>query len=319
MPEIIELINTFLAAARNADVSGLAPDLSADLYSALVALERIATTDEPIQAVFDRALAALPEKCDLVYINYDDKLTDEQLRSLLAGNPLYEDNFFSQWESDCRYQSAVEIIEENVLSEDVLRLEGADMVDELRFALEERDESDPLRDLLGNTPQKWFRYYLDVDLPASLFEDETDINGYVDDVFNAVPIERTPVLETRIREMIENASYGGGLYLYWHGDAEPLVSAAQRWNGWSDHQDPTPLTLTVVNADLLVLDRLNGSGADCDLPLGTTITVAYDPENLHLDSGNGSWSDWICGGLSATVNADVTIAPSNDSGPLNRR
>ena len=109
-------------------------------------------------------LSSMSEKYDLVYIDRNDKLTDEQVEFVAQGklDELY-DWMENDWLGDSRYISADE--EASSLVKDVLvkwyQRYDEDTIDSIKDSLDmdgiadmirDRDSLDPLKDLIDNTP-----------------------------------------------------------------------------------------------------------------------------------------------------------------------
>jgi hypothetical protein len=263
-----------------------------------------AATERSNNTVYERALATLPEKVTLGYVDYDDSLSDNQIRSLFAGEWLYEDASFDEWYSDMRAHNANESIKENVDEEDREILDEALLLDELRYALEERDDWDPASELLNRTGTKWMRYKVGLDVPDTCFVSDEELAETVAEILSAVNLDETHA--PAVRAMLAEASHTGSLWVFWHGDIAPLVEAAQRVDA---DGNPVPQTVTFTGADLLNYDGFGGAGYSTEFPMDLTITLPFDRDNLRLDAGDGSFSDWVCGGLYAKQDATVTVTP----------
>lgn len=92
----------------------------------------------------------------LVYVDYRDELSDKSVAAIVKGDyeTLDEENW--EWESDSRDESAKTIIEELFQEIDDLEFDfdeffGTEEYDEVRFAVEDRDDSEPYKQLCRNT------------------------------------------------------------------------------------------------------------------------------------------------------------------------
>jgi hypothetical protein len=264
-----------------------------------------AATERSNNTVYERALATLPEKVTLGFVEHDDSLTDDQIRRLFAGGWLYEDATFDEWYSDLRSDSAAEVVKEHVGEDDRDILDEALLLDEVRFAVEERDDWDPATELLNRTGTKWMRYEVGLEVPDTCFVDDDELGQVTGSILTATGLDS--VHEGEVQAMLAEASHAGSLWVFWHGDIAPLVEAAQRVDA---DGNPVPQTITFTGADLLNFDGFGGAGFNTDLPADVTITLPFDRDNLRLDAGDGSFSDWVCGGLYAKRDATVTITPN---------
>ena len=96
-------------------------------------------------ARIDELIARLYKSYELVYVEYDDKFDEGQIRWILEGSLDALELDLENWESDCRYASTQSIIADEFPDEE------EDLTDDeqeaLREALYDRDSSDPLAEL----------------------------------------------------------------------------------------------------------------------------------------------------------------------------
>ena len=147
-----------------------------------------------------RARPFLP---DLVHVEYDDRLTDKQVAGVVSGDwdEVHNDEF-TEWVAEATVGAAREIIKET--AGDILRrmitdgtldeetdpddiaddFEWTAEWDDVRFWLEDHDESDPLRQLAQHTPDPLVQW-----VPESTIElDGEDEEGeVVEDADRPVP------------------------------------------------------------------------------------------------------------------------------------
>jgi hypothetical protein len=211
---------------------------------------------------------------------------------------LDDDPAFDDWRSEAENEGAMYVMEDLLDDEQRDLLARHDLLDELRFAIQDRNTVDIAHELIARTPHKWMRYAVDFDAESIWSTEEAERDAELVEIAAAVGID-FDTYRTNLREMSENASEGGRLHILWCGDIEPLVDAAGgdaegRTITWTD--DPS----------LLIFSTMGGSGWMCELP-GATITLPWNRDNLRLDTGDGSWSEWVCGGLYARTDTTVTI------------
>ncbi|OPY24002.1 MAG: hypothetical protein A4E27_01339 [Methanobacterium sp. PtaU1.Bin242] len=70
--------------------------------------------------------------------------------------------------------------------------------------------------------------------------------------------------------MVQQASYGGRLVIYFRGDIKEMINSSQ-YN-----------TIQFTNPMIAVIDTYNGSGDNTDIQ-GITVTLPYNPENVFID------------------------------------
>jgi hypothetical protein len=260
-----------------------------------------------LDAALARALEAIPDKVELVYISQGEELSDKQIQTAFAGTPSWENGDFDEYESEARHAGLWSTLEYHVDHED-LDLIRADQsrFEELQLAVEERDESDPFMTLARMTPHKWMRYVANWDAEPWPYDNLTDdIAG----IAAQLGIDRE-AHDKLLQDLVTEAN-GGGVYVLWYGDVEELIVAAQN----CDHEGKqVPQTITWENPHLLVLDCMSGSGHMVDFP--GTITLPFDRARLMLDArnvGNGySWSDDVAGLAGDRGTTTVTITQNGD-------
>lgn len=267
-----------------------------------------------LEAAYDRAIESIPDRVELVHVHYDDKLSDKQIQSAFEGTDPYEDGNFDEFTSEARHNGMWSTIEYHVDEEDLdLLREDQGRMDDLRLAVQERDESDPFRALARNTPHRWMRYKLDLDANSIWSSDDEEINQDIANIAEALGIEHTPDVDTLLRELVTEAG-GGRLNILWYGEVDELIDAAQLSD---EHGNQVPQTITWENPHLLIHDGWNGAGHMVDYP--GTITLPFERERLKLDArniGNGySWSDEIAGLAGDRGTTTVTITENTNINP----
>jgi len=142
--------------------------------------------DTETRAILDAAIEKVKASngYELTYVDYRSSLADnkEGMNAFLSGDgDALNEHVFEGWDDgDNRYEGV------KMAANDVLREHGYDWddlepdeQDELREAIEEKDTSDPLKDLLRNTPAQLVKYDIDNAYEA-VNEFCKDANGEVD-------------------------------------------------------------------------------------------------------------------------------------------
>lgn len=260
------------------------------------------------EAGAELVISRLDEKYDLVYINRGDSLTDEQIRNLFAGEM---DVLDDDWEFENRSQG-VKCVLENLLDDDAREwLEENDALEKVREAVEERDQSNPVGDLMRETGSKLMRYRFDAEAdpdPWRFSDEQTESAARA--LGEAVGIDVDTNADA-LRELVAHASYGGGLHVLWRGDIKPVYDAVCKVR----FSDPAPtITISWTDPELLVLDQWNGSGHS--VRVRGTVSVAFDPDRLSLDTAKGpggySWTDVVGGGYQPEGDEPQFIDPTEE-------
>ncbi len=261
-------------------------------------------TKPPLAArVAAAVIARLDAEYTLWYPSYDDRLTNEQITALLAGENPYDDHkafiHFEDVMSEHLYRAACDVITDLTTERELEILENdGGAHDEVRFAVQDRDTTDWVTALLRQTGSRLLRLDLDHEVPwlDHQVADDDDYEAALSDVASAAFLdlssERRDVIDTILRE-----SYAGGaLYVLWYGDVESAVEWAGIEHG----------VATFTNANLLVLNHLSGSGF-CEVIPGT-FTVPLGAITLDAARiGPGySWTD-VAGPYEPAYAAEVTV------------
>jgi hypothetical protein len=238
------------------------------------------------------AIAQLDEKYSLCFVDYDERLTGEQVEHLVAGDTEKLWESLDEWEMESRWYGVKYVIDNTFTDEEWDSLSSEDQ-DEVRYAIEERDESDWVTELISHTSNPLLRInciseddsfsfepvepgqvldLLDIDEPTTgLFgHDEHNMK-----VVNATLLECSPEYSV--------------LMGYWviSVDLETLYKA----------QDDSKIKIT--NPHLWLGNPFAGSGWLTEEPLHGTIVV--DRADIHTDKAAFGYSiDEIFGGVTAS-------------------
>jgi hypothetical protein len=269
-------------------------------------------------------IAANQAPVSLRFVSYDDRLTEVQMGMILSGQWTDAENDVDENFADNAYEEAVtiarteidEAVEAGTFDREWDDLD-LDEQDAARHAVEERDDSDPVKDLLRNTPDQLMRTSLGQ--PAERLSEPRWASGHrMDDGgftarHDAVAalLKDTgmnvdaPEVREAIEELINEGPYdwheGVDLDLIWYGALEDAVPTPR---GESPETEGSKV-LEFATPHVLLIDRMNGSGHEVTIPapLKRTLTrVGYDdveaPQTgrAYLDSGAGGYGwDSIAG------------------------
>lgn len=220
------------------------------------------------------------KKFEMVYVDRGDGLDDEQIAKLLAGGSAFDDPHFDNWYNDARWEGWKYIKDDLLTVDEQDLLERADLLDELRYAVEERDTSNPEMELLRMSGHKLMRVDLDFEVPWIEFADGETISDLADDIITHLGIETTDEVKARenraeILMMLNQAPYGGNLQVIFYDSPEDVLGAKR---------------IVFDNPHIVILDRLNGSGMDGKI-VGE-VGVDVKPGDVVLDSQDSyGWDD----------------------------
>ncbi|MFC9505467.1 hypothetical protein [Streptomyces sp. NPDC057002] len=244
------------------------------------------------QAAADLVVSRLDEKYDLVYIDRGDRLSDQQVQKLFAGE---EEVLDSEWESENKWHGENAVLD-NLLDKDARDwLAEHDVLAQVREAIGERDQSDPLGDLMRETGPMLFRYRLDAEAGADPWRySDQQTEDAARTLGAAAGLDFDDNCEA-LRELVAHASYGGDLHILWQGEIKPSyeVMCQVRFS------DPAPeISVQWTDPELLVLDQINGSGHT--VRVRGTVRLPFDPDRLTVDIARSrrgiSWTDVVGGG-----------------------
>lgn len=237
----------------------------------------------------------------LIHVEYRDNLTHnpEFIETWLQDPREAEDNFYMEnmdWITQSRYQSTEYIIER-------IRQEGEDFSDEardnIRNACLDMDTSNPLDQLIENTPARYLYYDTGTHINVSSLSTADDIDDHVDTVCEALDIEDQENRD-KIRTVVVNSSHSGKLVILMYDDIK----------NYADDGDHIVFEDPVV----AIIDRFNGGGWFTEKPLDAIVTLPFNRKNLHDDEGAGGYSFTgdVCGLTGDQANVGV-ITSDNDN------
>lgn len=269
-------------------------------------------------------IAANQSPVRLRFVNYDDRLTREQMSMILSGQWNDAENDVDENFSDNAYEEATttarteinQAVEDGLFDREWDELDP-DEQDEARRAVEERDDSDPVKDLLRNTPDQLLRTSLGQ--PAGRLSEPRWASGHQldDGGFEARHTAvcgllqesgmdtGTPEVQEAVNELISEGPWdwheGVQLDLIWYGGIEDAVPTPRLESPEAEGQK----VLEFAKPHILLIDKWNGSGHDVVVPAAmkrTLIRVGREESEapqtgrayLDADAGGYGWDD-VCG------------------------
>lgn len=251
---------------------------------------KIVTREDQARRTLAEIIARVPAEVDLVYVDYRDEWSDEQLQLML------NDDYDELWEtteeheSDSRWQGVKYVMDEVIESEEErdLLIEF-NLEDELRDEIQERDSSNWYKDMHRNTPDKLLSVAVGYDVPDyTQCQTDEEIEEHVAGMAEALGIE-LGANRSALAQILAEASYGGELRVIWYGAVEPALSATGA---------------TFTDPCVVILDRWNGSGMDGRVT--GTVTVKLEPGDIAVDSQMRYGWDAIAGVVHSAYACDVT-------------
>jgi hypothetical protein len=235
----------------------------------------------------------LPKRVSLTYIDYRDSIEDHGvINKVVKENDLspiwdaYDDCFMDQqWDS-------VKYILDELISDiqnkfDIDEQEAEEIVEryneELKDKIYSLDDSDWVKDLLNNTGDQVFFYDTGLTMPGY---------GESPGTYRLARMEIKKCMgivgdkyDRRIDLMIDQASYGGNLVVYFNSGIRELIC--------DDEIDFT--TINFKDPVIAIIDNMNGSGDDTELN-GHSFKIPFNRSNLFMDRAvSYSYTYDVCG------------------------
>lgn len=227
----------------------------------------------------------LDKRYDLSYVDYRDSL-DENLNlvqeAIRDGNmdKIYDEA--STWYHEQEWDSANEYASQCLSQNDATDEEVEEHTDNLRDEVFNRNEGNPVKDLLKNTSDQFMYYecgfYVE-EQPWSL--SQKDFESYCKKIAKYAKIDYQENKKA-IKELLANASYGGTLVYFWVDNPEPYINDKIKHIEFKD-------------GCLALIDRYYGSGYD--IQVKGTARYKYDSTIIYLDdcAGGYSYGRDVCG------------------------
>lgn len=240
-----------------------------------------------------RVLELLPKRVSLVYIDYNDSIEDYKVLNRAVKENSLEciQEYCDDWICDAQYES-IKYLEKELISDleskfDIEEWEAEEIVEkyefEIRDKLYERDDSNPVKELVQKSGDEVFFYDTGVTMP-----------GYGESA-GTYRLARREVKKTfgikdgthdrAIDSMIREASYGGNLVVYFNATVDQLVTENEDDFNQIEFTDP----------HIAIIDTGGGSGFDTELP-GHSFSLPFTRDNLFMDRAvSYSYTYEVCG------------------------
>lgn len=265
----------------------------------------------------EEVIKQLPEKVTLTYVDYRDELNSEDCAKILGGQ--LDDVALDIDENNDRSYGYDSVLEDIIPdAEEREAFKDSDDYPDFMCACDERDDSNVIRELAKNSGNKMVRFRINLPDGNQFYQDgwvhtweEKQIIQTAKDMAKALRVQYKKNAD-KLVEIVENASYGGYLYVLAYVDFEDLMDAV-------DHclqKDSHKVRITFTNPNVLILDRLNGSGHENEIE--GKVTIEFSKKDLDTNSGamqldekgaktGYSWSDDIAGVVKSCYETDIKI------------
>lgn len=272
----------------------------------------------------------------LRYAAYDDSFTTKQMDMILEGNWNDAENDVDENLSDGAYEESVTVARgdlETAVAEGRFDREwdelDPDEQDAARYAVEERDDSDPVKDLLRSTGDQLMRTSLGS--PAGRLSEprwasghQLDEGGFearqkaLSDLLKEAGVDPSAEgVQDALAELVDNGPFD------WHDGVQldvifyaPLEDAVPCTRFETDPGAGREKVLEFAKPNILLIDKWNGSGHDVVIPSPLKKTLTRPSEDTpevpqtgraYLDASGGGYSwDAVCGLVKSAYGKDGT-------------
>jgi hypothetical protein len=182
---------------------------------------RFASTKRDLAALGREVESEIPATTHLVYVDYRDELTTEQVAALVRGDTDALNESVWDWSGSSSWDGACDLVDE--LARETVKRWERETGDELDWLLDEwpssdermsaidmaqsRDVSDPIADLARNTGDVLLR------IPIETLDEDADFGSIesplAEDLLDRLAFARTPGNLSAAWEILDNAYYPG--------------------------------------------------------------------------------------------------------------
>jgi hypothetical protein len=213
------------------------------------------------ESTLPQIIELLPEKTSLHYVDYRENLDEQsaEMQTCLQANNFDALNMLTnEWYSDqswesVKYYNKKELRPSLMRTFDISEKKAKKLIklhfDDIRNTLEERDDSDVLKDLINNTGKMIFFY--ETGLSTSGYDGSKAQHRHERMQIKKMLSITTGQFDKEIDSMLSDASYGGQLVIYFRDILTNLICE----NEFSH--------IRFSNATIAIIDTYGGSGSDC--------------------------------------------------------
>lgn len=236
----------------------------------------------------------VPATTSLFYVDYREDLDgheDLQEQCIRKNNLEAIREAAFDWYAEQERKNLTEELDqiEKKMSEDGRYEEFKEHAEEISDLIYERNDADPTERLIRNTAATSLFYSLgieieDYDTYSSHTREKSEAMS-CDKIRRALKLKKGQ-FDDEILELVQNASYGGELRIYFNAVFNKLLS--------DDPENDFKSIRFHGDVVVAIADSRNGSGYHVELPLD--ITFPFKRDNLYVDSQiHYSYADEICG------------------------
>lgn len=224
---------------------------------------------------YDEIVALMNKSYSLYYVDYRDDLDErlEEVQNAIHGDHEGLDDItmdWDIWETEKEYLNQLKdkVAAHFEIEDDKAQELIDEHEDDLRNVMHERDDSTPLSDLMRNTGDQVLFY----DTGVEIGDMYADLKERIRDVKKAIKIPiKNKEFDATIEELVENATYGGRLVIYFR-------DSLKEWTELDDDINTIKfsniVTVAVIN---------NGNGSGFDVEMKHEFTIPFNRKNVFID------------------------------------
>lgn len=243
----------------------------------------------------------VPASVSLYYVDYCENLNEHED---LQEKCIRQNDLFPITDEAWEWYADQETTNRRELMEDIRKRMGADgklreyeeHSEEVEDLLSERNDTDPSDDLIRNSSVTNMFYSLGVEIAGyaegtGTREEFPAMSCYK--IMRALKLKKGQ-FEEQINELVDNATYGGELRIYFNAMFNKLITG--------DNGNDFKTIRFHGDVIVAIADSHNGSGYHVEIPLD--ITLPFRRENLFVDSQvHYSYANEICGMVNSWCNS----------------
>lgn len=231
--------------------------------------------DTKKQISYDNIVSLMDKRYSLYYVDYQESLDEslEKVQDAIHGDFEGLDEITMDWDIWETEKEYLKQLRDKVASHyNIDEDEAQELIDEheddLRSVMGDRDDSTPLADLMRNTGDQVFFY----DTGVEIGDMYAPLKERVRDVKKAIKIlQKNKEFDDTIEELVENATYGGRLVIYFRDGLKEWVELDDDIN---TIKFSNIVTVAVIN---------NGNGSGFDVEMKHEFTIPFNRKNVFID------------------------------------
>lgn len=217
---------------------------------------------------FEEAIKKLDKSYTLIYTDYRDVIEDPKIFKEIIENGYPEYDFIDSY-GEWQWESANQIMKELFSDVDI-----EDIEDDVRIAIMERDDSDPLGETIRRTGE-FVAYY---ELGEETYGIYGDPKEDMQTILKLLKTNKKHPSYKELTEILAEASYGGNICFMFCSDLSAFYG----------NPDKDPKYIIFTDPTIAIMDRFNGSGDFVQIK--GTYTLPFDRTKIKSDDAESGYS-----------------------------